>query len=113
MSQDAQGSVTHWLTQLKMGDAEAAQPLWERYFEKLVRMAHRKLQASSRPRTIEDEEDVALSAFHSFCEAVQRGSFPRLDDRDDLWRVLICVTARKAIDQMERHAAQKRGGGRV
>jgi DNA-directed RNA polymerase specialized sigma24 family protein len=113
MSRDAPGSVTRWLTQLKTGDANAAQPLWERYFEKLVRLAHRKLQASLRPRTVEDEEDVALSAFHSFCTAAQQGRFPRLDDRDSLWRLLICMTARKAVDQMGRRAAQKRGGHHV
>jgi DNA-directed RNA polymerase specialized sigma24 family protein len=113
MSRDAPDSVTRWLTRLKTGDDEAAQPLWERYFEKLVRLAERKLRMSPRPRTVEDEEDVALSAFHSFCMAAQRGRFPRLDDRDDLWRLLICMTARKAIDQMDRRSAQKRGAHNV
>ena len=53
---------------------------------------------------------MALRAFHSFCMAAQRGRFPRLDDRDNLWRLLICLTARKAVDQMGRRSAQKRGG---
>ena len=35
-----------------------------------------------------DEEDAALSAFHCLCEGAVRGRFLRLDDRDDLWRVL-------------------------
>ena len=35
MSSD--GSVTVWLGALKAGDHAAAQPLWERYFRKLVR----------------------------------------------------------------------------
>ena len=42
-----------------------------------------------------------------------RGRFPRLDDRDDLWRVLVTLTARKAIDLVQREHRQKRGGGRV
>ena len=33
-----------------------------------------------------DEEDVALSAFDSFCRGAEQGRFPRLDDRDDLWQ---------------------------
>ena len=42
-----------------------------------------------------------------------RGRFPRLDDRNDLWRVLVTITARKAADQALRERRQKRGGGRV
>jgi DNA-directed RNA polymerase specialized sigma24 family protein len=113
MTDDAGGSITQWLTQLKAGDAEAVQPLWERYFDTLVRLARKKLCASRRPRSDEDEEDVALSAFHSFCTAAQRGRFPRLDDREDLWRVLVHVTACKSCDRLQRLAAEKRGGGRV
>ena len=60
-----------------------------------------------------DEEDVALSAFQSFCERAGRGQFPQLDDRDDLWRLLATITARKAIRAIEHQTRQKRGGGRV
>ena len=105
------GSVTHWLGALKGGDAAAAQRLWERYFDSLVRLARAKLGAM--PRGAADEEDVALSAFHSFCQGAARGRFPRLDDRDNLWRLLVTITARKALDQVRRQARQKRGGGRV
>ena len=105
------GSVTHWLGALEGGDAAAAQRLWERYFDRLVRLARAKLGAM--PRGAADEEDVALSAFHSFCQGAARGRFPRLDDRDNLWRLLVTITARKALDQVRRQARQKRGGGRV
>ena len=105
------GSVTHWLGALKGGDAAAAQRLWERYFDGLVRLARARLGAM--PRGAADEEDVALSAFHSFCQGSTRGRFPRLDDRDNLWRLLVTITAHKALDQVRRQARQKRGGGRV
>ena len=49
-----------------------------------------------RPGCAADEEDVALSAFDSFCRGDGAGRFPRLDDRDDLWRLLLLLTARKA-----------------
>ena len=111
MSTEPQGSVTHWIGALKVGDAEAAQRLWERYFDALVRLARAKLGAM--PRGAADEEDVALSAFHSFCQGAVRGRFPRLDDRDNLWRLLVTITAHKALDQVRRQARQKRGGGRV
>ena len=56
------GSVSHWLGQLKAGDQEAAQPLWERYFRRLVGLARTKLHGT--PRQAADEEDVTpLAAF--------------------------------------------------
>jgi DNA-directed RNA polymerase specialized sigma24 family protein len=104
-------SVTHWIEQLKAGDSRAAAPVWERYYARLVELARRRLQASSRAAA--DEEDVALSAFHTFCKAAQEGRFPRLEDRDDLWRLLVTITDRKALDQARDQRRQKRGGGRV
>ena len=102
------GSVTAWIEQLKAGDASAAAPLWQGYFRRLVGLARQKLGAA--PRRVADEEDVALSAFASFCRAAAQGRFPRLDDRDDLWQVLMMLTARKAINLIERECSQKRGG---
>jgi RNA polymerase sigma factor (sigma-70 family) len=104
---DSDGSVTHWIERLKEGDwDEASQALWERYFEKLVRFARTRLR--NYPRRVEDEEDVALSAFNSFCEAVRDGRFPNLGDRDCLWRTLLWITARKAVDRIRRYGRQKR-----
>jgi DNA-directed RNA polymerase specialized sigma24 family protein len=106
-------SVTGWLGELKEGDQAAAQPLWERYFAKLVVVARAKLRRLKRTAADEDEEDAALSAFNSFCAGAARGKFPQLADRDDLWRLLVVITARKAIAQANRQGRQKRGGGRV
>ena len=76
-----------------------------------MRLARRKLGAS--PRRVADEEDVAVAAFASFCEAIEAGRFSRLDDRDDLWQVLIVLTQREAIDQIRQLHAEKRGAGAV
>jgi len=100
MQSDCEGSVTHWIGDLKSGGDSAAQHLWERYFERLVRLARKKLQNARRPRTAADEEDAALGAFDSFCRRVDRSRFPRLTDRGDLWRLLVVLTAPKALDQM-------------
>jgi DNA-directed RNA polymerase specialized sigma24 family protein len=105
-------SVTHWIDQLRDGDPAAAQRLWERYFGRLVGLARARLQALPR-RAAADEEDVALSAFDSFCRGAGAGRFPRLDDRDDLWRLLVTITARKAHHLVRDESRQKRGGGRV
>jgi hypothetical protein len=104
-------AVTGWLDGLKAGDQDAARSLWRRYFESLARLARARLGNS--PRAVADEEDAALSAFDSFCRGAAQGRFPRLDDRDDLWRVLVVIAERKAIDQANRERRQKRGGGRL
>ncbi len=107
-----QGSVTVWLERLKGGDrGEAVNRLWAEYFGRLVSVARHHLR--SRPRPAADEEDLALSAFDSFVRAAQAGRFPMLDDRNDLWQVLLMLTARKAADQVARETAKKAGGGRV
>ncbi|MHC4406108.1 MAG: ECF-type sigma factor [Planctomycetota bacterium] len=105
------GSVTHWFDQVQRGDSLAAQALWERYFPELVRLARRKLHGTRRGAA--DEEDVALSVMDSVFDAAQKGRFPSLADRHDLWRLLIRVTANKVIDLKRRETRQRRGGGRV
>src|SRR5262245_31241780 len=103
------GSVTIWLNQLK-ADPAAAKPLWDRYYTRLVALARARLRAV--PRGAADEEDVALSAFDSFCKAAAAGRFPRLDDRDDLSQVLFVRATRKAIGLARHETRQKRGGPR-
>jgi DNA-directed RNA polymerase specialized sigma24 family protein len=103
-----EGSVTHWLDQLKGGDDEAAQKLWERFFQRLVGLARKKLQGT--PRRVADEEDVALSAFDSFCRNAEMGRFPLLLDRDSLWRLLVVLTSRKAAHLVRDAGRQKRDG---
>ena len=103
--------VTPWLEQLKAGDQAAVGPLWQAYYAKLVALARRRLRPV--PHAIADGEDVALSAFDSFCRGVDDGRFPKLDDRDDLWRLLFAITTRKARGQVRYETADKRGGGLV
>ncbi len=109
MNADDRGSVTIWVDALRAGDQEAARQLWQRYFQSLVRLARSKLQA----RAAADEEDVALSAFDTLCDGMAQGMFPDIADRDDLWRILVIIAARKASHQNRRESRQKCGGGRV
>ena len=103
--------VTTWLPKLAEGNQEAAEAVWHKFFDKLVRLAQRRL--ANLPRRTADEEDVALSAMNSFFRAAQAGRFPQLANRDDLWKVLFTITARKVVAQQRRHFADKRGGGLV
>jgi len=111
--QDAcEGSVTHWISQLKAGDQEAAQQqLWDRYFDRLVALARQNLRAL--PQREADEEDVALSALNNFFERARRDQFPQLRNRNNLWPLLVKITTRKASNQLNKQRAEKRGGGLV
>jgi DNA-directed RNA polymerase specialized sigma24 family protein len=103
-------SVSQWLDQLREGDPAAARKLWERYSRRLVGLARLKLQGT--PRRAADEEDVALSAFKSLCRGAEEGRFPDLADRDNLWRLLVTITARKAY-QLRRYEDRRRPRGGV
>ncbi len=105
----SQGSVTRWISALKTGDEEAIEAIWQRFHRQLLALARKRLEASKRQEA--DEEDVVQKAFHSFCRGVQRGRFPDIHDRDNLWKILVVVTARKAIDQVRREKSGKRAGG--
>lgn len=100
-----------WMTAAANGDLVAAQQLFQRVFERLVRLAKQKL--TPRACRAADEEDVALSAFDSFLRGANEGRFPKLNDRHDLWKVLVTIVIRKAHSQNKREGRLKRGGGDV
>jgi DNA-directed RNA polymerase specialized sigma24 family protein len=106
-----QDEITLWFARLQQRDAQAVDAIWQAYFHKLVRFARRKLGAL--PRRTADEEDVALSAMHSFYRGVADGRFEVVASRDVLWRLLVTITARKAFHLHRRQKTVKRGGGQV
>lgn len=103
--------VTVWIEQLKDGDSEAASLIWQKYFDRLVTAGRRKFGAASR--RVSDEEDAAVGAFKSLCIGAQNGRFTHLNSREDLWMVLLTLTAQKIVDQIRQTTRQKRGGGEV
>jgi DNA-directed RNA polymerase specialized sigma24 family protein len=112
MAGDGEHSVTQWVSDLKTGaQSEAARLLWQRYFDRLARLAQARLRTVAQGAA--DGEDVALSVLDSFFKGAADGRFPRVADRDDLWRLLVTITARKAHNQRRDEGRQKRGGGRV
>jgi len=104
-------SVTQWLVALKAEESNAGQFLWERYVEKLARLARKKLAQTGR-RSV-DEEDIVAEVFTAFLSGVKERRFERLSDRDDLWQVLAMLTERKVISHVRRERAAKRGHGNV
>ena len=103
--------VSQWILHLAEGDADTAEKIWNDYFGKLVKLARLKL--GGIPNRDSDEEDVALSAMNSFYRGLANHQFDHLHNRDDLWKLLVTITARKATAKRRSYFAQKRGGGRV
>ncbi len=102
-------SIAGWYERLQAGDEVAASELWSRYFPRLVGLARVKLAGFHR-RAIADEEDVAISAFDSFCRRAKRGEFDDVQAKDSLWRVLMTITSRKAARLVRDQNRLKRGG---
>ena len=108
---DERGTISAWLEPLAAGDDAAVQAIWDRYRSRLLAVARKKL--GNMPRRVADEEDALQSAFNSFVARARQSRFAELQDRDDLWQVLVLITARKAINQRQRWNRAKRGGGMV
>jgi DNA-directed RNA polymerase specialized sigma24 family protein len=104
-------SITQFIHLLRDGDPNAATPIWNHFYNRLVTLANRKLKSRVR-RTVEGE-DVAQSVFDSCFRAVQEGRVPDLKNRDNLWALLVTITERKAFNTNRNMTAQKRGGGEV
>ena len=104
-------SISRLFADLKAGRKEAADDLWTLYFDRLVRVAKRRL--STVPKRVADEEDVALSVLKSLCAGAARGRFAEHVRRDDLWRLLLHLTRQKTAGYVRQQTRQKRGGGAV
>lgn len=104
----SEAAVNEWLAGLRAGDSRAATRLWKTYFERMVVVARRKLAGARRQ--VRDEEDIALSAFKSFCLGLQGGRFNNERNGPELWPLLVTLTINKTIDHLRRENRLKRGG---
>lgn len=101
MTSDTQSdSVSRWIAGIKADDQAALERLWERYFERVVALARRRLENS--PRGASDEEDVALSVFDSLYRRAAAGKFQQLSTREELWYWLLALTRQKVVDRYRR-----------
>src|SRR5262245_42887590 len=100
------GSVSRLIPALGEGDREAMRGLWERYFQPLVGVARRRVSSSAWRAA--GPEDVALEAFLELCDRLARPDsahrFPELQNRDQLWKLLVCFTVRTAFDYARKQA---------
>lgn len=101
-----EASLSQWHAELCAGDPQATTRLWETYFERMVAVARKRLRGART--SVRDEEDVALSAFKSFCLGVQQGRIALDQSQLNLWPLLVTITLNKAIDQIRHDNRHKR-----
>jgi DNA-directed RNA polymerase specialized sigma24 family protein len=104
-------SISEWICNLKSGDPDAAQNLWNRYSRRLIDEARRQLRRGSI--SANDDEDVAQSVFTSICRSAAAGRLENVKSRDELWWILLAFTKQKTVDRIRRTMARKRGYGRT
>ena len=94
-------SVTEWIKNLRGGHESAAQKLWNHFHEKLIYLVRKRMQSTQK--TTGDESDVVLEVFDGCFRALKQGKYPKIDNRNDLWRLLAVIAERRAIDQIRRN----------
>jgi RNA polymerase sigma factor (sigma-70 family) len=108
---ETEGTITVWIKHMKAGDPIATHHIWQKYFDRAVRLASRKLTFLHCREA--DGEDAALSAFVSLYDGAREDRFREFNNRKDLWTLLSVITARKVLDYSVRERAAKRGGGQT
>ena len=108
---ESAGTVTKAIDGLLTERETASELLWDFYFERLCRFATTKI--AKRQRRLIDNEAVAASAMYALLDGIENERFGLIDNRDELWRILVIVATRKAYDARRHHLCAKRGAGLV
>src|SRR5437868_11199602 len=87
------------------GDETAARELFDRYADRLLALARRRLGQRLARRV--DSEDVVQSVFRTFFAHAKEGEFT-IRDQDDMCKLLFRLTVHKTLRQVHYHTAAKR-----
>lgn len=87
------------------GDQDAARQLFDRYVERLLALAKRRI--SQRLASRVDPEDVVQSVFRTFFDRAKAGQF-HIEDQNDVCKLLARITVHKTLRQIAFHKAAKR-----
>ena len=93
------------LRRWQAGDQNAAVELYDRYCERLLALARRRI--SQRLASRVDPEDVVQSVFRTFFDRAKAGKFT-IEDPDDVCKLLARITLHKTLRQVAFHKAAKR-----
>ncbi len=89
------GSVTRCYCGVRMGFPHAVTELWGRLFSRLRRQAQRQVRRAPFPVRDADAEQVAVDAFHSMVRQARVGKDAWIQDRQQLWVLLLTIVRRK------------------
>src|SRR5687767_15004018 len=81
----------------KAGSESAARDLFDRYCERLMRLARKRIGHRMTSRV--DPEDVIQSAFRTFFARVKNDEFS-FEAEDDLFKLLVRLTVNKTLRQI-------------
>lgn len=95
-----------WMARLQADNDDQAALLWRRYHTRLVALAQQRLRMS--PQRLADGDDVVASAFGSFFRAVRENRVDQNISENELWRLLVTLTARKVIKVVRHEGRQCR-----
>ena len=93
---------------LRAGDPQAAETVFARYARELVRVAEQHLSRKLAGRI--DGEDVVQSVFRTFFRRSAAGEF-EIESSNEMWRLLVTITLRKARAKGRFHTAANRDAG--
>lgn len=102
--------VTIWLRQLEAGNSESAGDIYQHFCVRLQNLIRGRIPA--QVRATYDDDDVAVSAFHSLFLGVRERRY-QLADRTDFWRLLIMIAERKISERVRYETRDKRDVRRV
>lgn len=94
-----------YLALWKAGDQKAAQDLFERYVDRLVKLARNRLDQRLARRV--DAEDIVQSVFRTFFHRAKEDRFD-FKDNDDVSKLLVRITVHKTLRQIAFHRRGKR-----
>jgi RNA polymerase sigma-70 factor (ECF subfamily) len=97
------------IARFKAGSESAATELFDRYCERLMGLARRRIGQRMASRI--DPEDVIQSAFRTFFSRVRNDEF-KFEGETDLFRLLVRLTVNKTLRQIAHHRAAKRDPGK-
>ncbi|HYV37222.1 MAG TPA: sigma-70 family RNA polymerase sigma factor [Gemmataceae bacterium] len=98
-------TMAELMQDMQAGNAQAAEALFQRYSDRLTRVAEQHMNRKVAQR--EDGADVVQSVFRTFFRRNDNGQF-RIDSSAQIWRLLVEITVLKARERGRFHTAARR-----
>jgi DNA-directed RNA polymerase specialized sigma24 family protein len=105
-SMESAGEFRELLTHAATGDEHASSALFSHFSPRVLRVARMKLSSPTLRQRV-DETDICQSVFSEFFAGLREGQFS-VDTPEDLQRLLLDITHKCVLRQVQKHSAGKR-----